>query len=110
MNGPTGRPGAETGGAEQRLSRLRLILFVVGRETNSQLARGNLEKFQAQGLNGVEMDLQIVDVMDDMDAAIEHEILVTPSLLILEPPPRRLVIGNLSDTNKLREALAVSRS
>lgn len=82
----------------------RLILFVAGREPNSEQARTNLANICGGHLEG-RCDIEVVDVLTDYRTALEHNILVTPCLLKLEPNPRALVAGTLRDTEKVRTAL-----
>ncbi|PKN36478.1 MAG: hypothetical protein CVU63_16365 [Deltaproteobacteria bacterium HGW-Deltaproteobacteria-20] len=37
---------------------------------------------------------------------MDHEVYLTPALQIIEPPPNRLVHGNLNDEDALASALA----
>lgn len=81
-----------------------LILFVAGNEPNSITARVNLTELCEQELNG-RCKIEIVDVMEDFASATEHNILLTPTLLIQNPEHPIMVIGNLSNREKLRAAL-----
>jgi circadian clock protein KaiB len=84
----------------------RLLLFVAGDERNSRLARANLQRL-CEEVNGDDHELEIVDVLEDSSSALEHFILVTPTLLRLEPQPEVRVIGNLSDLETVRSALGL---
>lgn len=81
----------------------KLILFVAGDEPNSLLARANLTRLCAN-LDGV-VDLQVIDVFVDSECAVEHGVLVTPCLVLLEPRPRVLIAGTLADLRKVRTVL-----
>ena len=83
----------------------RFILFVAGEEVNSNLARKNLANL-CDELGGSCL-CQVIDVMEDFEAAVEHQILLTPSLLILEPKPGALVVGNLSDLSRVEQVLGI---
>ena len=82
------------------------ILFVVGDEPNSHLARERLATLCAEG-HLDEAHIEVVDVLDDVQAAIDHGILLTPTLLRLRPAPEVRVIGNLRDLDKVRAALGL---
>ena len=84
--------------------RCRMILFVAGDEPNSRRARENLKRVCGDKL-GDEYSLEVVDVFDHFQKAIDYDIMVTPTLVILEPTPRLTLLGDLSDTVKLRTAL-----
>ena len=84
----------------------RLVLFVAGDEPNSRLARTNLQRLFAEG-HVDDRELMVVDVFEDTSRALAHFILVTPTLLRLEPEPEIRVIGNLSDLDTVRSALGL---
>jgi circadian clock protein KaiB len=52
---------------------------------------------------GLPIQVEVIDVTADPDLAESERILATPTLVRESPPPRRRVIGDLSDT-----ALAVA--
>ena len=86
----------------------RLILFVAGDERNSRVARENLDRICTEDLDG-RCEIQIVDVLTDFSLAAAHQILLTPALLMAEPKPEILVIGNLNDRRKVRTALGIDQ-
>ena len=83
--------------------RLRMILFVAGREPNSELARENLARIGAG--RDERWDVEIVDVLEDYEKALGYNILVTPCLVVLEPEPRVTIVGTLRDRAKVKAAL-----
>jgi circadian clock protein KaiB len=87
-------------------SHRHLMLFVAGDEPNSRIARDNFDRLCA-GHETDNWEIEIVDILDDTDRALANHILVTPTLLQLHPGPRVLVIGNLSDLDKVRSALGL---
>jgi len=50
-------------------------------------------------------EVQIVDVLKNFAAAMEHQVLLTLCLLWVEPPPGAMIIGNLSNLKRVRSAL-----
>jgi circadian clock protein KaiB len=81
-----------------------LRLFVAGNEPNSAMAKASLDKICSTYLEqGCQID--IIDVLEDFRPALEERILVTPALVIIEPGPRTVVFGNLTDTQKVLNAL-----
>lgn len=81
----------------------RLLLFVAGDEPNSRLAKENLARLR-ESLPEIRCLLETIDVLEDFRQAVEHKVLITPCLIVLGPPPVRIV-GNLSDTQRVRAAL-----
>ena len=83
-------------------------LFVAGHEANSAQARGNLARLCEEHLKG-RHKIEIVDVMRDAATAYENGVLVTPTLLLIEPRPRVTLLGSLSDGRQVLAALRLGR-
>jgi len=81
-----------------------LRLFVAGDEPNSATARASLSEicssYLEQGCR-----VEIIDVLKDCRPALEESVFVTPALVIVEPGPRKVLFGNLTDTEKVLAAL-----
>jgi hypothetical protein len=79
----------------------RLILFVAGRGPNSIAAQENLRRI-CDGETDCVWELRVVDVLDDYQAALDHGVLVTPCLVLLDRDPlvddRRHAQGRCSGT------------
>jgi circadian clock protein KaiB len=81
-----------------------LWLFVAGDEVNSRQARENLMRLCERCLQG-RCEIVIYDVLKDFQPALDHRVLVTPTLIRVRPLPRVTILGNLSDTAKVVAAL-----
>lgn len=81
-----------------------MMLFVAGNEPNSLAARENLQNL-CKSTPGFQFELQVVDVLSEYLTALEHNVLVTPSLILVEPGPRVMIVGTLADQEKVRMAL-----
>ena len=79
-------------------------LYVAGNEPNSNAARENLNTICNDYLKG-RCQIDEVDILTDYAAALRDRIFVTPTLVLLAPEPRVLVIGNLADREKVIWAL-----
>ena len=90
-------------------SEYRFILFVAGDEQNSRMARQNLARFCRDELRN-RCEVKIIDILEDFNAAVEYNILLTPSLLILTPKPDAMIVGNLKETAALRSALSLNEN
>ena len=84
--------------------RYNLRLFVANGEPNSNKAKENLARICETHLKG-RCDVEIIDVLVDFEAALKNNILITPTLLLVDPPPRITIFGNLGDTGKVMSAL-----
>ena len=84
---------------------LRLRLYIAGQAPNSVRAIANCravcDEHFASG-----HELEIVDLLEHPQRAVADGIIVTPTLLKLLPVPVQRVIGSLSDTNQVLQALS----
>lgn len=84
---------------------LRLRLYVAGSAPNSVRAIANARAICDEYFASAH-ELEIVDLLEEPQRAMADRIVVTPTLLKLSPRPLMRVIGSLSDTQKVIEALA----
>jgi circadian clock protein KaiB len=87
--------------------RYLLRLFVAGNGPNSKQALANLHRICRERLNG-RCTIETVDVVKNFEAAVKNNILVTPALVLVAPLPSVIVLGNLSDQQKVLLALRLS--
>ena len=83
---------------------LQLRLYVAGNAPNSLRAIANAKALCDQHF-AARYELEIVDLLKHPNRALADGIVVTPTLLKLLPLPVQRVIGNLSDTRQVLEAL-----
>jgi len=88
---------------------LKLILFVAGDTLNSSLAIANLSSICRAHLSD-RHQLEIVDVLREPNRALQDSVFMTPTLLKLSPKPVRIIVGTLSDTQPVLDALGLSGS
>lgn len=85
-----------------------LHLFVAGNNPSSIEARHDLEALVRAYLEG-RCVIEITDIVDKPEAALEHRVVATPMLVLTSPPPKVTIIGRLSATNKILAALRISK-
>ena len=83
-----------------------LKLYVTGSSPRTRQAIENLQRICEQELRG-RYQLDIVDVLEQPQAAEDDRILATPTLIKQLPLPLRRVIGDLSDKEKVLFGLEV---
>ena len=83
----------------------KLILFVVGNEHNSCLARQNLSDLCK--IIQVRVEIIVIDVLIDFHTALKYNILVTPALVQVNPLPTLTILGNLSHKKQVLETLGL---
>ena len=67
----------------------------------------NIKKLCDEHLNET-FELEIVDIYKHPEVAAEQHIVFSPSLIKHLPLPKKTLIGNLSDTEKVIKALGIS--
>lgn len=84
----------------------RLRLFI---DSGSPLARHALDAVAALKRDHLRerVETEVVDVRDDPGAAEREGLLATPALIRQDPPPRRHVVGDLSDHEQVLYALGL---
>ena len=74
-----------------------LKLYIAGQTPRSQRAILNLRRI-CDSQSEFEYKLEIIDVLEDPEAAEEDKIMATPVLIKKLPPPVRRIIGDLTDS------------
>ncbi|HEX9979443.1 MAG TPA: circadian clock KaiB family protein [Flavobacterium sp.] len=85
----------------------RFILFISGMSIKSGHAIENFRKICDKHLAG-RFQLQIVDITRDKHLAMEHQIIAVPTLIKIQPAPRRIILGDLSETKKVLKILDIN--
>jgi circadian clock protein KaiB len=85
---------------------LVLRLYVAGDAPNSARARANLARLLSD-VDPARYKLEIVDCLDQPTRALDDGVLVTPTLLRVEPPPHRTIVGSLSAADHVADALDI---
>lgn len=85
----------------------QFCLYVAGDAQNSLLAIANLREFCRLHLHD-RHDIEIVDVLREPKCALANRVLMTPTLIKIEPSPMRRIVGTLSQTEILLRALGLS--
>lgn len=81
-------------------------LFVAGDAPNSTMAIANLGAFCKAHLPD-RYAIEIVDVFREPKRALAEGIFMTPTLIVLTPPPVRRIVGTLSHTQTVLLALGL---
>ena len=82
-------------------------LYVAGDGQNSTRAIANLAALCHDRLEG-RHQIEVVDVFGEPQRALADGIVMTPTLMRLEPGPIRRVIGTLQETEQVAAALGLS--
>jgi circadian clock protein KaiB len=84
----------------------RFKLFIAGGEANSRCAERNLRALCATHLAG-RHQIEVIDVVQDFEAALQARIMVTPAVLMTAPHPLTL-FGTLADEATVMAALGLN--
>ena len=96
----------EAGLEEQRESLYVLTLFVTGASDMSGKAIANVRALCEKYLPG-RYTLEVVDVHRDPSMMSVHDVVAAPTLIKEMPLPKRMLVGDLSDTARVLAALDV---
>lgn len=94
---------------ENTPSHVHLRLFIAGNEPNSRHAKQTLKHLCETRLKG-NYTLEIIDVLEDFQTALDNRVLVAPTLIVLAPQPPATIIGSLADIQKVLTALNLPAS
>jgi circadian clock protein KaiB len=83
-----------------------LELFITGATPNSLRAVANIKLICEQYLRD-NYELEIIDVYQEKEKARDQQLVALPMLIKRYPLPERKLIGDLSKTNKVLEALGL---
>jgi circadian clock protein KaiB len=88
------------------MGKIILQLYIAGMSENSVLAIQNITQLCNQYLKD-HFDLEIIDIYKNPSVADEQKIVFSPSLIRQFPLPRKILRGDLSDTEKVIFALGI---
>ena len=83
-----------------------LQLFVAGTSSLSVRAINNLQSILLQYLEG-KYELEIIDVHQQPELALREDVTAVPMLVKKNPAPRRKLIGDMSNTEKVLRGLGL---
>ena len=90
----------------EKAEKHKFILFVTGMSVKSGNAVVNLRKICDKYIEGG-YELEIVDISRNKEKAVEFQIIAIPTLVKIFPEPRRILLGDLSNTEKLLKLLNI---
>jgi circadian clock protein KaiB len=85
----------------------QLTLYLAGPGRQSLRAQHDLRRLCELRLARGEYEIEVVDVLDDVHAADEARILVTPTIVRSRPLPAVRVMGGVSVSDELADALGL---
>ncbi|MEG3923298.1 circadian clock KaiB family protein [Microcoleus sp. T3B2] len=86
----------------------QMRLYVAGQTPKSLVAFANLKKICEEYLPG-QYTIEIIDLSQQPQLAIEHSIVAIPTLVRQLPEPIKKIIGDLSNTEKVLVGLQILR-
>ena len=85
----------------------RLRLYVAGNNLNSFMAIKSLRQLCDDILRD-RADLEIIDLYQQPELARRDHVVAAPALIKLAPAPRRIFIGDMTDSRRLLAGLGIS--
>ncbi len=92
--------------AVKRRSRFSFRLYVARDAPNSVQALSNLITLCDTYLRS-RYEIEVVDVFKEPQRALADRVFMTPTLMRLGPLPRRCIVGTLTDTSAVLQALGL---
>jgi circadian clock protein KaiB len=83
-----------------------LRLYVAGEAPNSARARVNLQRLLID-VDPSRYRVEIIDCLEEPMRALDDGVLVTPTLVRIEPGPQQVVVGTLSALDRVADALEI---
>lgn len=96
----------EAAAAAQATAPYVLRLFISGLSKRSMMATRNIRRICDDHLPG-RYQLEVVDIYQEPKRAVEEQIVAAPTLVRLEPSPRRLMVGDMSDERRVLRSLGL---
>ena len=87
--------------------KLILQLYVSGMSPKSMEAIENIKRLCDEHLKDA-FELEIIDIYKNPEVASQQQIVFSPSLIKNLPLPKKTLVGNLSDTEKVIKALGIT--
>jgi len=84
-----------------------LRLFITGHTQKSMRAVRNITQLCEEHLAGA-YDLEVIDVYQQPELAVEHQLVAAPALFKLLPLPQRKMVGDMSDTGRVLAGLGIA--
>lgn len=91
---------------EQECAPYVLTLFVTGASEMSGRAIANVRALCDEHLAG-RHSLEVIDVHRDASMMSVHDVVAAPTLIKEQPLPKRMLVGDLSDTARVLAALDI---
>lgn len=83
------------------VSKKRLILYVAGTSSRTAQAIDHLKSI----CDGDSIEFEIVDIIQNPEIAEREKVFATPMLVRTQPLPKRRIVGDLKDTQFIRQRL-----
>lgn len=88
------------------ITKHKFMLFVSGMSVKSVHAIENL-RLICDNYFADHYELQIIDISRDTEQALMHQIVAIPTLIKTDPAPQRIILGDLSDKEKVLRILNI---
>lgn len=88
------------------MEKYKLSLYIAGKSQKAQRAMDNLKKICEDELQH-QYDVEIIDLLEHPQLAEGEQIIATPTLIKRLPTPLRILVGDLSDKEKVLVGLNI---
>ena len=84
----------------------KFLLFVSGMSVKSSYAIENIRKICDHYLPDCS-EIEIIDISREQQLAIDYQIIAIPTLIKIHPKPVKIILGDLSDIEKVVRLLEI---
>lgn len=88
------------------MNKYQFKLFITGRSARAEKAIRSIRQLIKDNPS-TEFHLDVVDVLETPDIAEKEKVLATPTLIKQIPPPVKRIVGDLSNTEKIKQYLEI---
>jgi circadian clock protein KaiB len=100
------RQEADNGVMINKNNKLLLVLYITGSAPRSISAINNITSICKNNL--IDYELKIIDIYENPNLARKDQIVAIPTLVRVLPSPKKRIIGDLTNTEKVLTFLQVS--
>ncbi|MFO8053640.1 MAG: circadian clock KaiB family protein [Bacteroidales bacterium] len=86
-----------------------LCLYVAGDKQTADNSVGLLKQICEENIAG-KYEIEVFDIMANPQIALEENIIATPYLIKKRPPPKRKLIGELTDKARLLRGIGIENN
>lgn len=94
----------------KKTTKYHFKLFIADEEPNSMSALKTLNNICENYFKKRDYTIEIIDVLKDYKKALENNILLAPTLIIITPQSQYKIVGSLEETRRFLDILGLNNN